>query len=90
MASKLSAAAQRIALAEKILAEQIAEVMAKAAQDIEGLCHLSIRELLVRFQADESRGPEPRIHCVIVAANFPDGDEATAAKLAADPQLPPV
>ena len=80
------AAAQRIALAEKVLAEKIAEVMAKAARDIEELCELTIHEILVKFQPEDVRGPEPSIHCVIVAAKIPElGDDVVAvAALAAD------
>jgi len=62
------AAAQRIALAEKLLAAKIADVMAQAALDIEILCQLSIQELLVKLQPEVARGPEPIVHCVIIAA----------------------
>jgi hypothetical protein len=67
-----SAAAQRIALAEKLLAEKITDVMAKAALEIEELCHLSIQEMLVKVQPELTRGPEPTIHCVITAAKVAD------------------
>ncbi len=67
--------AERIALAEKLLAERIAEVMANAAREIEELCQLTIQELLVKLRPDELRGPEPRVHCVILAAKVPgNGD----------------
>ena len=46
--------------------------MAEAALEIEELCHLTIEQLLVKFQAEQLRGPEPRVHCVIVAAQVPD------------------
>ncbi len=69
---KETAAAQRIALAEKLLAEKIADVMTRSALEIEALCHLSIQELLIKLQPELTRGPEPGIHCVIVAAKVAD------------------
>ena len=67
-----TAEAQRVALAEKVLAEEVADVMAKAALEIRDLCQLTIQALLVKFQPDAVRGPVPRIHCVIVAAKLPE------------------
>ncbi|MEP6942610.1 MAG: hypothetical protein ABI981_06720 [Betaproteobacteria bacterium] len=42
--------------------------MTQAAIEIEALCHLSIQELLIKLQPEPTRGPEPGIHCVIIAA----------------------
>lgn len=67
--------AQRIALAEKLLAEKIADMMAKATADIELRYHLSVEQLLVKFQSADSRGPEPRFHCVIVSAKVPPDED---------------
>jgi hypothetical protein len=72
------AAAQRIALAEKLLAAKIADVMSQAARDIEILCQLSIQELLVKLQPEFTRGPEPIVHCVIIAAKVTESSNEFA------------
>lgn len=62
--------AQRIALAEKLLSEQVSAVLMAPLRVIEDRCKIAIGEICLTLRPDNSAGPEPLAHCVIIDAHL--------------------
>jgi len=70
---------ERIARAERMLADRASAVLQKLVRDVAAACGVNIHEMLVTLRPDSDRTPEPKAHFVITGAEIRGPQEREAA-----------
>jgi hypothetical protein len=59
---------ERIALAERMLAERASTILEKLVREVAATCEISIQEMVIKLRPDLDASPEPAMHIVVTAA----------------------
>jgi len=66
---------ERIARAERMLADRASGMLQKLVCDVAASCGIDVQEMLITVRPDSHASPEPRAHVVIISAEIRDRDE---------------
>jgi hypothetical protein len=61
---------ERIARAERMLADHASATLEKLVHEVAATCGISIQEMLITLRPDSGYTPEPKAHFVITGAEF--------------------